>query len=80
MQRRDARTFLEEVLKGVEGLTADTRDKLLAVVADKPGTKRAAKLASVLVTAVAVDGSAAGRTSRTPDVDGSAADEEPRRG
>ncbi len=54
MQRRDARTFLEEVLKGVDGLSADTREKLLAVVADKPGTKRAAKLASVLVTAVAV--------------------------
>jgi len=49
MQRRDARTFLEEVLKGVSGLSDETRDKLLAVVAEKPGPKRAAKLASVLV-------------------------------
>jgi len=49
MQRRDARSFLEEVLSHVEGLSAETREKLLAVVADKPGTKRAAKLASVLV-------------------------------
>jgi hypothetical protein len=53
MQRRDARTFLEEVLKGADGISDETRDKLLAAVADKPGPKRAAKLASVLVTAAA---------------------------
>ena len=52
MQRRDARTFLEEVLQGVEGLDEDARKKLLAVVGDKPGTKRAQKLASVLIDSV----------------------------
>ena len=56
MQRRDARTFLEEVLKGVEGLDEEARQKLLAVVADKPGTKRAQKLANVLMSAVASSG------------------------
>jgi hypothetical protein len=48
MQRRDARSFLEEVLGQVEGLDDATKGKLLALVADKPGTKRAAKLAAVL--------------------------------
>ena len=51
MQRRDARGFLEEVLARVsapERLSAETREKLLAVVGDKPGTKRASKLAAIL--------------------------------
>jgi hypothetical protein len=51
MQRRDARAFLEEVLKGVKGMSAESREKLLAIVADKPGTKRAAKLAGVVSAA-----------------------------
>jgi hypothetical protein len=51
MQRRDARSFLEEVLNTMEGVDAATKEKLLATVADKPGTKRAAKLASILAAA-----------------------------
>jgi hypothetical protein len=48
MQRRDARSFLEEVLTQVPDLDPDMRDKLLATVSEKPGTKRAAKLAAIL--------------------------------
>ena len=48
MQRRDARGFLEDVLARVPEVSAETREKLLAVVGDKPGTKRAAKLAAIL--------------------------------
>ncbi len=48
MQRRDARSFLEEVLSQIPDLDAKMRDELLALVDDKPGTKRAAKLAAVL--------------------------------
>ena len=48
MQRRDARSFLEEVLSQVPDLDPKMRDKLLGTVADKPGTKRAAKLAAIL--------------------------------
>ena len=48
MQRRDARSFLEEVLSQVPDLEPKMRDELLALVDDKPGTKRAAKLAAVL--------------------------------
>jgi hypothetical protein len=58
MQRRDARSFLEEVLADVEGLDDDTREKLLAAVADKPGTKRATKLAGILSAAVTKGGAA----------------------
>ena len=33
----------------MEGLDEEDRDKLLAIVADKAGTKRAQKLASVMI-------------------------------
>ena len=59
MQRRDARSFLEEVLGDVEGRSTTKRsEKLLALVADKPGTKRAAKLASALMAATTKAGDA----------------------
>ena len=48
MQRRDARSFLEEVLTQAPDLDPEMRDKLLATVSEKPGPKRAAKLADVL--------------------------------
>ena len=48
MQRRDARSFLEEVLSQVPDLDPKMRDELLAIVDEKPGAKRAAKLAAVL--------------------------------
>lgn len=48
MQRRDARSFLEEVLSQIPDLEPNMRDELLALVDDKPGAKRVAKLAEVL--------------------------------
>lgn len=48
MQRRDARSFLEEVLSQIPDLDPTMRDELLGLVDEKPGTKRAAKLAAVL--------------------------------
>lgn len=48
MQRRDARSFLEEVLTQVPDLDPKMRDELLGIVAEKPGPKRAAKLAEIL--------------------------------
>jgi Mg2+/Co2+ transporter CorC len=48
MQRRDARSFLEEVLSQIPDLDPKMRDELLAIVAEKPGPKRAAKLAAIL--------------------------------
>lgn len=48
MQRRDAKSFLEEVLTQVPDLDPKMRDELLAVVAEKAGTKRASKLAEIL--------------------------------
>jgi hypothetical protein len=48
MQRRDARGFLEEVLSQIPDLGPKMRDELLELVAEKPGPKRAAKLAAVL--------------------------------
>jgi hypothetical protein len=48
MQRRDARSFLEEVLSQIPDLDQKMRDELLALVAEKPGAKRATKLAAVL--------------------------------
>jgi len=48
MQRRDARSFLEDVLTQIPELDPKMRDELLATVADKAGTKRAAKLAEIL--------------------------------
>ena len=48
MQRRDARSFLEDVLSQIPDLDPDMRDKLLATVAYKPGAKRASKLAAIL--------------------------------
>lgn len=48
MQRRDAKSFLEEVLSQIPDLGPEMRDQLLELVDDKPGTKRAAKLAAVL--------------------------------
>jgi hypothetical protein len=51
MQRRSARSFLEEVLLKVPDLSQETRDALLETVDDKPGTKRASKLASIIARA-----------------------------
>jgi hypothetical protein len=48
MQRRDARGFLEEVLSQLPDLDPKMREELLELVDEKPGTKRAAKLAAVL--------------------------------
>jgi hypothetical protein len=48
MQRRDARSFLEEVLSQIPDLDPKMRDELLEIVAEKPGPKRAAKLAEIL--------------------------------
>jgi Mg2+/Co2+ transporter CorC len=48
MQRRDAKSFLEEVLSQIPDLDPKMRAELLELVDDKPGTKRAAKLAAVL--------------------------------
>jgi len=48
MQRRDARSFLEEVLSQVPDLDSKMKEGLLELVDEKPGTKRAAKLAAVL--------------------------------
>jgi Mg2+/Co2+ transporter CorC len=48
MQRRDARSFLEEVLSQIPDVDPKMRDELLEIVAEKPGAKRAAKLAAVL--------------------------------
>jgi hypothetical protein len=48
MQRRDARSFLEDVLSQIPDLDPKMRDELIALVAEKPGAKRAAKLAAVL--------------------------------
>jgi len=48
MQRRDARSFLEEVLSQIPDLDPKMREELIGLVDDKPGTKRAAKLAEVL--------------------------------
>jgi len=48
MQRQSARSFLEEVLAKVEGLEPSVRAALLDAVDDKPGAKRAAKLATIL--------------------------------
>jgi hypothetical protein len=48
MQRRDARSFLEEVLSQIPDLDLKMRDELLGMVAEKPGPKRAAKLAAIL--------------------------------
>jgi hypothetical protein len=48
MQRRSARSFLEEVLLKVPELPQETRDKLLETVDDKPGAKRASKLAAII--------------------------------
>jgi Mg2+/Co2+ transporter CorC len=48
MQRRDARSFLEEVLSQIPDLDPKMRDELLEIVAEKPGAKRAAKLAEIL--------------------------------
>ena len=50
MQRRDARSFLEDVLSQIPDLDPKMREELLGLVDDKPGTKRAAKLAAVLAT------------------------------
>ena len=50
MQRRDPKTFLEEVLSQVPDVDKGVREKLLALVGDKPGTKRAQKIAGVLQT------------------------------
>lgn len=51
MQRRDPKTFLEEVLAQVPSIDAATKEKLFALVPEKPGTKRAQKIAQVLASA-----------------------------
>lgn len=48
MQRRDARGFLEEVLSQVPDLDPKMREELIGLVGDKPGAKRAAKLAAII--------------------------------
>ncbi len=48
MQRRDARSFLEEVLLKVPDLTEEAREALLELANEKPGTKRASKLAAAI--------------------------------
>ncbi|MFT3696827.1 MAG: hypothetical protein QM831_27040 [Kofleriaceae bacterium] len=48
MQRRDAKSFLEEVLSQVPDLDPKMKQDLLGLVGEKSGTKRAAKLAAVL--------------------------------
>lgn len=48
MQRRDARGFLEEVLSQVPDLDPKMREELIALVGDKPGAKRAGKLAAII--------------------------------
>lgn len=48
MQRRDAKSFLDEVLSQIPDLDPKMREELLELVDEKPGTKRAAKLAAVL--------------------------------
>ena len=53
MQRRDARSFLEDVLSQIPDLDPKMRAELLGLVDDKPGTKRAAKLAAVLAAETA---------------------------
>ncbi len=53
MQRRDAKSFLDEVLSQIPDLDPKMRDELLELVDDKPGTKRAAKLAAVLAAETA---------------------------
>jgi hypothetical protein len=55
MQRRDPKSFLEEVLAQVPELSKDTREKLLALISEKPGAKRAAKLAKALGAVPAED-------------------------
>ena len=51
MQRRSAKSFLEEVLLKVPDMPQDAKDALLETVDDKPGTKRAGKLASIIAKA-----------------------------
>lgn len=50
MQRRDAKSFLAEVLSQLPEVDPKMRDELLELVDDKPGTKRAAKLAAALAS------------------------------
>lgn len=51
MQRRDPKSFLEEVLAQVPDLSKEAKEKLLALVNDKPGTKRAGKIAAAIAGA-----------------------------
>ena len=51
MQRRSAKSFLEEVLLKVPDMPQDAKDALLETVDDKPGTKRAGKLAAIIAKA-----------------------------
>jgi hypothetical protein len=48
MQRRDPKSFLEEVLAQVPDLSKDAKQKLLALVSEKSGTKRAGKIAAAI--------------------------------
>jgi hypothetical protein len=48
MQRRDPKTFLEEVLAQVSDLSEDVKEGLRDLVDDKPGAKRASKIAAIL--------------------------------
>ena len=56
MQRRDPKSFLEEVLAQVPDLSKEAKQKLLALVSDKPGTKRAGKIAAAIADADNDDG------------------------
>lgn len=48
MQRRDPKSFFEEVLAKLPDVDDATKKKLLALVEDKPGTKRAQKISAVI--------------------------------
>jgi hypothetical protein len=48
MQRRDPRTFLEGVLAQVSELPPSVHEQLFALVDEKSGTKRAAKIAQII--------------------------------
>ena len=48
MQRRDPKSFLEEVLAQVSDLPEDVKEGLRDLVDDKPGAKRASKIAAIL--------------------------------
>lgn len=55
MQRRDPRSFLEEVFAQLPDLDESTREALLEASADKAGTKRASRIAAILAQEAPAD-------------------------